>query len=168
MYRGFLFAFVVVFGLGAFIWASDRITLEGERTVYTVACEQGTWDGLRCTGRITAGDRHRFRSSKSRHEVAYWIAGSPAPSGKYIDCVVTDRDRWTCDARVGDQPSITHEFSDGRPANHISGLDTPFHAVAKWKWWALRAGIPGFDKADFSNSFDPLPTRTPLPEPGRK
>ena len=53
MYRSLLFVFVVVFvSLGAFIWASDRITLEGERTVYTVGCEQGVWIGLRCTGSV--------------------------------------------------------------------------------------------------------------------
>ena len=80
MYRALLYVLVIVGALGVFIWSSDRVTLEGERTVYTVTCEQGAWDGLRCTGRIAAGDRHRFRSSRSRREVVYWIAGSAAPS----------------------------------------------------------------------------------------
>ena len=76
MYRSLLFVFVVVIvALGVFIWASDRITLEGERTIYTVGCEHGDWNGLRCTGRLTPGDRYRFRASRSRNEIVYWIAG---------------------------------------------------------------------------------------------
>jgi hypothetical protein len=36
--------------------------------------------------------------------------------------------------------------------------------VNKWKWWALRLGIPGFRKADFSNSFDPHKPRLASPD----
>ena len=154
MFRTVLYILVVVGALSAFIWSSDHITLEGERTIYTVTCEHGTWDGLRCSGRIAAGDRYRFRSSRSRREVIYWISGSVAPSGKYADCSVTDRDFWSCKANAGEQPSIAHELSDGRPVQRAGAVDMPFHAVAKWKWWALRLGIPGFRKADFSNTID--------------
>lgn len=164
MGRALLYVMVIVGALGVFIWCSDRITLEGERTIYTVVCEQGAWDGLRCAGRIAAGDRHRFRSSRSRREVVYWIAGSAAASGKYADCDVTDRDFWSCTARAGEQPSITHEMSDGRPIHREAGIDQPFHAVTKWKWWALHLGIPGFSRADFSNSFDPHKPRMAPPE----
>ena len=156
MYRSLLFVFVAVsIGLGVFIWASDRITLEGERTIYTVSCERGAWVGLRCTGRLTAGERYRFRASKSRQEIVYWVAGSRKPSGKYADCEVTDRDRWNCKPHEGEQPSIAHELADGRPVQRVAGLDMPFHAVTKWKWWALDVGIPGFTKADFASSSDP-------------
>jgi hypothetical protein len=167
MYRSLLFVFVAVsIGLGVFIWASDRITLEGERTIYTVGCEQGVWAGLRCTGRLIPGDRHRFRASRSRNEIVYWIAGSPKPSGKYSECDVTDRDRWSCKARAGEPPTIAHELSDGRPVEGAAGLDMPFHAVSKWKWWALDVGIRGFTKADFSN--DPNAPGTAPPHAGRK
>src|SRR5258706_10200085 len=167
MLRGLVFVVIVVVGLGVFIWASDRIPLEGERTIYTVACEQGTWDGLRCTGHIAPGDRHRFRASHSRSEVVYWIAGSPKPSGKYTGCNVTDRDHWACNANAGDQPSIAHELADGKPVQHEAGPDLPFYAVHKWKWWAMRAGIDGFHKADFSNELDPHPPRTTSLDAGR-
>jgi hypothetical protein len=150
-----LFVIVIVVSLAAFIWASDRITLEGERTIYTVGCEQGVWDGLRCTGRITAGDRYRFRASRSRHEIVYWIAGSPKPSGKYNDCDVTDRDRWSCKAGPGDLPTIAHELQDGKPVQRAASPDLPFHAVHKWKWWAMDMGIHGFSKADFSSASEP-------------
>jgi hypothetical protein len=156
MYRTLFFAVVVVVaGLVLFIWGSDRITLEGERTIYTVACDHGTWEGLRCTGRIAAGDRYRFRASRSRQEIVYWIAGSKAPLGRYGECEVTDRDRWTCKARPDDRPTIAHELSDGRPVPRAPGIDQPFHAVSKWKWWALDVGIPLFNKADYSDSINP-------------
>ena len=35
--------FVIVIGLAIVLWASDRITYDGERTVYTVRCDQGEW-----------------------------------------------------------------------------------------------------------------------------
>jgi hypothetical protein len=168
MRKAVLFFFAVAVALGVFIWASDRVTLEGERTVYTVNCEQGVWNDLECTGRVTAGDRHRFRSSRSRREIVYWIAGSPSASGKFTDCEITDRDRWTCQSRVGDRPTITHEISDGRPVKSLDGIDVPFHAVTKWKWWALHWGIPVVNKADFSNSLDPRPHKLPYPDPARK
>ena len=36
MFRALLFVVVILGALAAFIWSSDRITLEGERTIYTV------------------------------------------------------------------------------------------------------------------------------------
>src|SRR5258708_35884835 len=109
MFRGMLLVILIVGALGIFIWASDRITIEGERTVYTVSCEQGVWDGLHCTGRLAAGDRYRFRASHSRNEIGYWIAGSRARSGKETDCVVSDRDRWACKPHADDGPSSSRE-----------------------------------------------------------
>ncbi|MEO8344152.1 MAG: hypothetical protein ABI607_00520 [Betaproteobacteria bacterium] len=148
-------AAVVIVALGIFIWASDRITMEGQRTIYTVSCEQGAWDGLRCSGRVRASDRHRFRASRSRHEVVYWIAGSNTPSGKFIDCNITDRDRWVCAPRAGEPPTIAHELIDGRPVQQAGNSNVPFHAVSKWKWWALDLGVPIVSKADFSSTIDP-------------
>ena len=170
MFKALLVVLVIVAGLGVFIWSSDRITLEGERTIYTVECVQGAWESLRCSGRMVAGDRHRFRSSRSRREVVYWIAGSSASSGKYADCDVTDRDLWSCTAHDGDKPSIAHELVDGRPVQRHAGLDQPFHAVNKWKWWALRLGFPWISTADFSNNVNPrthrsAPPAAPQPAP---
>ena len=168
MFRATLFVVVIVAALAVFIWSSDRITWEGERTIYTVTCERGAWEGLRCSGRIAAGDRHRFRASHSRNEVVYWIAGSASASGKFTDCTVTDRDLWSCKPHPGEQPSITHELSDGRPVHSAPADDLPFHAVTKWKWWALRMGIPGFSKADYSNTIDAhKPKLRPLDTPAK-
>jgi hypothetical protein len=141
-------ALVVAFVLGALTWASDKISVEGERTIYTVQCQGGTWEGPRCTGTLVAGDLHRFRASKSRHEVLYWVAGSTAPSGKYSDCKVVDRGNWKCNAGAAQPPTITHEMEHGRPVSVAGGSHLPFHAVRKLEWWLLRAGIHVTNVAD--------------------
>jgi hypothetical protein len=157
-------AFILGFGGLAFLlWGSDQITLQGERTIYTAACESGAWNGLHCTGRLAPADMYRFRSSRARNEVAYWIAGSTAPSGKLTACKVKDRDNWTCNIQADQPPSIAYELARGRPTSHGSGATLPFHGVTKWKWWALNVGIPGITEADFDNASVPsLPSqRTP-------
>ena len=151
MVKRFIFLFFMVAGLAIAIWASDRVTLQGEHTIYTVACEHGNWERQRCTGRLVAGEQHRFRASRSRNEVVFWIAGSPAPSGKYTDCQVTNRDNWKCNASSNEQTSIVRELSSGMPTASGTVSTHPFHAVAKWKWWMLRAGIPGFTVADYGS-----------------
>ena len=123
------------------VWTSDRVTLQGERTIYTVDCTGGTWNGERCTGRLAAGARHAFRASARRNEVVYWIKGSDAPSGKYTDCTVQNRDNWTCNVRVGQPSAATYELRDGRPTKGSLGLTMDFHDVPKWKWWAINGGL---------------------------
>ena len=161
MIKNWLVTLLACAGLVILIWASDHITMEGERTIYAVVCTQGAWDGPRCNGKIAAGDRYRFRSSHTRNEVVYWTAGSNATSGKHTDCRVLDRDNWTCDAHEGEPPSIAHELSHGRPTSHGGGL-IPFCAVAKWKWWLLRAGFPVFGSADYCSG---ITTGQPRPGP---
>jgi len=145
--------------VGLVIWASDQVTMQGERTIYTVACEQGVWEGLRCTGRLSPGELHRFLVSKTRNEVVFWISGSRTPSGKYTNCTVVDRDNWSCNDRAGEQLAIVNELSYGRPTAKGSEPTLPFHAVTKWKWWALRAGLPGLRVADFGSGNNAPPQR---------
>jgi len=140
---------LVVSGLAVVLWASDKITYEGERTVYSVRCEKGDWDGLLCRGTMVAGDRYRFRASASKQEVLYWVVGSAAPSGKYSQCTVKDRGNWSCPENAGQPPTITHEMVNGRPTRDGSGRDLPFHAVPKWMWWVVDAGIPIYSKAGY-------------------
>jgi hypothetical protein len=138
-----LVAFVIV------VWASDRITLQGERTIYTVTCGGGGgWVGTLCTGTLVAGERYAFRASRRRHEVYYWIRNSDQLSGRYSDCVVMDRDNWSCNATLGDQATITHEVAKGRPTHDSFGNGASFHDVPKWKWWLIRLGIPLFTEAE--------------------
>jgi hypothetical protein len=134
--------------LALLIWGSDRITLQGERTIYTVECAGGAWEGAHCTGKLVAGPRYVFRASRRRGEVLHWVRGSTEPSGKYSDCTVKDRDNWTCNARVGERPQLTYEIAKGQPTHGVGGLTSPFHDVPKWKWWAIRMNVPGFTDAD--------------------
>jgi len=123
---------VVVVALGIALWASDKITYEGERTVYTVRCEDGNWDGLACKGKMVAGDRYRFRASVSKQEVLYWVVGSSQPSGKFSHCQVKDRGNWECDEASGQTPTITRSMMNGRPKREEGAHSVSFHAVPKW------------------------------------
>lgn len=138
-------------GLGFLSWVTDWLTMEGEHTIYAVACEQGVWRDLRCTGRLVPAERYRFRASKSRNEVVFWIAGSSTPSGKYADCKVTNRNNWSCKVNADERGSIVYALAKGRPVPGGPHGVTSFRAVAKWKWWALRLGIPGIASADYGS-----------------
>jgi hypothetical protein len=137
-WAGVLLMVIVVSGA---LWASDKITYQGERTIYTVRCEQGVWEGWRCTGRLAAGDRYRFKASRSRQEVLYWTVASAQPSGRFTNCKVKDRGNWKCEAAADQPPTITHEMVNDRPTRDGDGKALPFHAVSKWQWWMLDAGI---------------------------
>ena len=134
----------VLFAFGLSIWASDKITLQGERTVYTVRCEPDVWEDTRCTGKLLPGERHAFRASTLRQEVIFWVRGSTEPSGKYADCKVADRDNWTCAIQPGQKVSIANEFRKGRPTRVYDGRVTPFYHVPKWKWWLVHFGVNVF------------------------
>jgi hypothetical protein len=135
--------------LAGVIWSSDQVTLEGERTIYSVNCADGAWSGLRCTGRLVPGERYRFRASRTRNEVVFWVAGSPEPSGIHRECTVKDRGNWKCNPKAGDPLSVTNEMVNNAPKPIPGGATPPVHGVPKWQWWALRAGIPGFHSASY-------------------
>jgi hypothetical protein len=151
MLRRLLLGALVLLTLLGVIWASDQITLQGERTIYTVTCKQGRWLANRCTGDLAPGERRAFRASRTRQEVIQWIRGSEEPSQKYTDCQVKNRDNWKCHARENQKPLVVDELIIGRPAWSAaeSTAIVPFHAVAKWKWYALQAGIRVFTDADY-------------------
>jgi hypothetical protein len=139
---------VIVF-IVALLWGSDRITMQGERTIYTVDCDRGTWNGDTCSGALVPGKRYAFRASQSRNEVVYWVRGSTAPSGKYPDCKVIDRDNWSCAAPGDGTPTtIAFAMTKGWPV-HAEGFGLlPFHAVPKWKWWLMDVGLRAFTRAE--------------------
>jgi len=147
--KAWLLLLFIVVAMGAIIWASDRITLEGERTVYTVNCVGGGWQGLVCNGHLEAGARYRFRASKSRGEVHHWIAGSAERSGKMTDCAVRNRGSWSCKTADSATPAIAQAMVADRLVPSPGAPATTFHAVAKWKWWALHWGLPGFLRVDY-------------------
>ena len=140
---------VIVVALGVALWGSDKITYEGERTVYTVRCEKGNWEGLACKGRMVAGDRYRFRASVSKQEVLYWVVGSSQPSGKFNNCKVKDRGNWECEENVGQPVTITRAMANGRPKRDDGYHNIPFKAVPKWVWWVLDSGVHVYSKAGY-------------------
>jgi hypothetical protein len=146
----FLGALVLLIAVGL-VWASDQITWQGERTIYAVTCENGTWLGNRCTGALVPGERHAFRASRTRQEVIYWIRGSEEPTEKYTDCRVANRDNWTCHARADQKSLRVGELINGRPTPTIVDPTSAIrmHAVTKWKWYALTIGLRVFTDADY-------------------
>ena len=140
---------IVVIMLGVALWASDKITYEGERTVYTVRCEQGNWEGLQCKGRMVAGDRYRFRASVSKQEVLFWVVGSSQSSGKFSKCAVKDRGNWSCEEAAGQPATITRAMMNGRPRREEDEEHIPFRAVPKWVWWVLDVGVHVYSKAGY-------------------
>lgn len=145
MTRLWIFLLVVAAGLSFIVWASDSVTLQGERTVYTVRCEQGTWHGDRCSGKLVAAERYRFRALKAHEEVLFWIVGSSEPSGKFSQCVIKDGRNWSCKANTDARRSITLEISKGHPVPDPTGATRLFHAVSKFTWIILEYQVPFAD-----------------------
>jgi hypothetical protein len=135
----------------AFGWASDAITIQGERTVYTVECAGGQWDSRTCTGKLTRGDRYRFRVLSAHGEVLSWVVGAPGQSDKFSGCEIEDGRNWACPPEPKTSrafPPITYRMVHGTPAPGLGGNMHPFHAVAKWRWWLAGYGLPIGSEAD--------------------
>jgi hypothetical protein len=148
--------FGVVFGVvvlaavaGVAMWASDQITLQGERTLFSVKCEGGAWVGNHCTGKLVRGERYAFRVSKTRQEVIYWVRGAIVPSGKYDHCRVENRDNWQCELQTGENPAITRELHNGRPPVAAGSPIDAIHGVSKAKWYAMTFGFNWPKDADY-------------------
>lgn len=135
-----VWVFVIAIGglLGFAGWASDFITMQGERTIYTVECQDGAWSGDRCSGQLVAGLRYRYRALPPHSEVIFWTAGTSEPSGKFVECAIKDGRNWLCKANADAPRSITLQMVEGAP---IAGTVTrPFRAVSKWRWMLLQRG----------------------------
>ena len=129
---------------GFLVWASDRVTLQGERTIFTVDCKGGEWRDGHCTGAVVPGARYAFRASVSRQEVLYWVRGTQSPFGKLSNCQVKDRDNWTCTVPTGPDSTITEAMIKGQPTSGCGGLPMPLHRTSKWRWWALSLRAAAF------------------------
>jgi len=146
--RPWVVVLVTVAVLAALSWISDTLTLQGERTVYTVQCESGSWDGPHCSGRLTAAERFKFRALQAHREVLFWIVGSSQPSGKFTDCTIDSGRDWTCRCDAEAAGAITCQMLYGRPVRQNNPLLRAFHTVPKWRWFLLRAGIPSGSDAN--------------------
>lgn len=132
---------VLLLGLGFAAWASDFVTLQGVRTIYTVEC-RGVWHGDRCDGSLTAGDRYRYRVVKPQQEVVFWTIGTEEPVGTFRHCRIRDGRNWVCRPGVDAARSVTLEMIAGQPVVEGRQAATrPCHAVSKWRWILLDHGF---------------------------
>jgi hypothetical protein len=124
-----------------FVWTTDRVTFQGERTIYTVDCRAGSWNGNRCSGEVVTGPRFRYRALKQRGEVLFWILGSPEPSSKLMACTIQDGRNWSCPASADAAKSVTLALSRGEPVRNAAWPTRPFHSVSKISWLLLKSGF---------------------------
>ena len=141
MVKVWALVFLVLAALGFAAWASDFVTMQGERTVYTVECANGTWQGDRCSGRVTAGTRYRYRALKPHSEVIFWTVGTNEPSGKFSECSIQDGRNWICKTCADASRSITLQMAQGHPVPGAPAVTRPFRAVSKWRWLLLQRGF---------------------------
>jgi hypothetical protein len=140
MLRVWAFVIAVLVALGFAAWASDFVTMQGERTIYTVDCVHGAWQGDHCNGQLTAGIRYRYRALKPHGEVIFWTVGTKEPSGKFENCTIQDGRNWFCKPCPDAARSITLQMSQGLPVPGMQ-VTRPFRAVSKWRWLLLNRGF---------------------------
>jgi hypothetical protein len=135
--------------LVAFVtWASDFITLQGERTIYTVSCSNDLWRGSHCAGRLAAAERYRFRALRARGEVLFWTVGANEPSSKFTECKIQDGRNWSCQPNADASKSITLQMLHGMALHDETGQVRRFHAVPKWRWILASYNVPTGNDAD--------------------
>jgi hypothetical protein len=141
MVRVWAFVLLVLVALGFAAWASDFVTMQGERTVYTVDCANGAWQGDHCSGQVAAGIRYRYRALKPHGEVIFWTVGTSEPSGKFKECTIQDGRNWVCKVCADAARSITLQMAQGVPVSAAPAVTRPFRAVPKWRWLLLQRGL---------------------------
>jgi hypothetical protein len=129
----------VALALVGYAWATDFISMQGERTLYTAQCLKGQWVGDRCTGEMAAAERVRYKALKQRGEVLFWNVGAVDISGRLGPCQVRDGRNWVCEPNADARRSITLALSEGHPKANNAGITRPAHCISKWKWLSLKA-----------------------------
>ena len=124
MVRVWAFVLLVFVALGFAAWASDFVTMQGERTIYTVDCTNGAWQGDHCSGQVAAGTRYRYRALKPHGEVIFWTVGTNEPSGRFKECTIQDGRNWVCKVCADAARSITLQMAQGRAGQRRAGRDT--------------------------------------------
>lgn len=133
-------ATIVLLAIGG--WASDVMSLQGERTLYTARCVGGEWVDDNCTGHLAAAERIRFKASKPRAEVLFWYVGASAPTGRLAPCRIEDGKNWTCAESADAAKSITLALADGKPAANSELRLHSVRCISKLKWLRLKARGP--------------------------
>lgn len=148
MYKTWLWLLPLVPVAGVFMWAADVVTGDGERTVYAAGCDKGEWEQDRCTGKLVAAERFRFRVLRAHREVFFWNVGVESdPTGKLINCTIIDGRNWVCPASVEGPKPIILEMARGKPIREFTGKTRASHPVSKIRWTLLKYGISLGDTA---------------------
>ena len=61
---------------------------------------------------------------------------------------IIDGRNWFCPANADARLTITLQFVRGVPVPGPEDKSKPYHAVAKWRWWLARFGLPIGNEAD--------------------
>ncbi len=141
MFRVWSFVIFLLALLAFAGWASDFVTMQGERTIYTVECTGGAWQGDHCAGHVAAGKRYRYRALKAHGEVIFWTVGARERSGKFEACTIVDGRNWVCQPGPDAARSVTLQMDKGLPVPGPSAVTLPFRAVSKWRWLLLQRGL---------------------------
>lgn len=129
---------LVLAALALALWASDKASWEGERTLYTVDCRDGVWAAQRCTGRLAAAAAYRFEVHRVEREVWVWSGNDAAPLGKLRNCDISDGFNWSCPPGPDAGKSVTLEMRRGLGVASPELGVKDLHAVAKLHWLYLR------------------------------
>lgn len=142
MVRVWAAVIAITLGLLFAAWASDFVTLQGERTIYTVDCVGGDWQGEQCSGDVATGPRYRYQALKPDGEVVFWTVGAKKESvGRFDKCSIQDGRNWVCQICPDAARSITLQMAQGLPVPGPESVTRPFRAVSKWRWLLLERGF---------------------------
>ncbi len=72
----------------------------------------------------------------------FWTAGASDESGRYTGCTIQNGREWSCPPNDHANRTITHQMLRGVPVASPASHPLVFHRIPKWKWEALRIGIP--------------------------
>jgi hypothetical protein len=136
---------VVVAVLCLTAWLHDFVTLSGAKTLYTVECIDGIWQGTVCSGHLSTGKRLRFKTLRARREVLFWTVESTKPSEKLTQCAIENAKDWSC--KPEQPPALVTAMRYAQPVAE-PGRARPPHCVPKWKWLLLDRGVRIFNEAD--------------------
>ena len=131
---GLVLVFLAIFG-----WGSDFFSPKGERTLYTARCLSGHWEDGRCTGRLAASGRIRYKVQRSHNEVSYRAVGASSPAGHLTRCSISNGRNWMCSEDTEPNGSITLGLTNGKPDQSVPEHTRDERCVSKWTWFRLRA-----------------------------
>ena len=128
-------ALVVVLFLCGMAWSRGFLEWDGERTVYTARCPR--WQGDRCIGRQTPGERWRFRILRQSAQVSVEVLDMPQRKGVLGGCAIHGARSWSCEQlQSGTAPlAVPCAMERGMPL--AATMDPQLRPIGKADWYLL-------------------------------